>query len=208
VCDLVISELTAAGPGGADDEFVELYNPSGQAVSVAGWALQYRAAAGASWSATTLLPAGASIPARGFYLVTSATTAGGYGASTTPDYVAHTPAGAVKVLGFAAAGGNVRLGLPGAATTLANTDPLISDAVAYGTGIYGEGTAATVGAWGSSAPYVGASIERKASATSTSATMSGSEAGAGNGRDTNDNSADWVTRATREPQNTSSTPEP
>ena len=70
------------------------------------------------------------------------------------------------------------------------------------------GAAAPVGAWGSSGPYLGASIERKASATSTSTTMSGAEAGAGNGYDTNANSNDWVTRATREPQNTSSAPEP
>lgn len=208
VCDLVISELTAAGPGGADDEFVELYNPSSQVVSVAGWLLQYRAAAGLSWSAATLLPAGASIPARGFYLVTSTTAAGGYSGASTPDYVAHSTTGAVKPFGFSAVGGNVRLGLPGATTAMPNTDAFISDAVAYGTGLYGEASAAPVGAWGSSSPYSGASIERKASATSTSATMSGSEATAGNGRDTNDNAADWVTRAAREPQNTSSSPEP
>jgi hypothetical protein len=207
-CALVISELTAAGPGGADDEFVELYNPSSQAVSVAGWALQYRAAAGASWSSTTLLPAGASIPGRGFYLVTSTTAAGGYTGAATPDFVARSSTGSVKPLSYAATGGNVRLGLPGASTSMPNTDPFISDAVAYGTGIYGEGTAAPVGAWGASAPYLGASIERKASASSTPATMSGGEASAGNAQDSNDNSADWVTRATREPQNASSTPEP
>ncbi|MDP3153201.1 MAG: thrombospondin type 3 repeat-containing protein [Archangium sp.] len=206
-CDLVISEVTAAGPGGADDEFVELFNPSSQAVSVAGWVLQYRAATGANWSATTLLPAGASIPARGFYLVTSVVSSVAYTGSATPDYVARSTAGAVKMLAYAAAGGNVRLGLPGASTTLANTDPSISDTVAYGTGINGEGSAAPVGAWGASGPYTGASIERKASATSTSATMSGTEATAGNARDTNDNAADWVTRAAREPQNSSSAPE-
>ena len=58
------------------------------------------------------------------------------------------------------------------------------------------------------ADYVGASIERKASATSTSATMAGAEAGAGNGQDTNANSNDWVTRALREPQNSGSAAEP
>ena len=211
-CDLVISELTAAGPTGADDEFVELYNPSSQAVSVAGWVLQYHPATSSTWSVTTLLPAGASIPARGFYLVTSFTSggaSGNYSGTTTPDFVAKTGTGVAKALGFAATGGgNVRLGLPGATTTAANTDPMISDTVAYGTGAFGEGTAAPLGAWGASAPYTGASIERKASATSTSTTMSGSEAAAGNARDSNDNSADFVTRAVREPQNTSSAPEP
>lgn len=208
-CDLLISELAAAGPGGADDEFVELYNPSAQAVSLAGWVLQYHAASTtSSWQATTLLPAGASIPARGFYLVTSTTAAGGYSGSVAADFVARTGAGVVKALSYAAVGGNVRLGLPGASTTLANTDLLISDAVAYGTGVNGEGTAAPVGAWGSSAPYSGASIERKASMGSTSATMAGSDAALGNGWDSNDNVSDWVTRGSREPQNTASAPEP
>jgi hypothetical protein len=207
VCDLLISEVAAAGGGGSDDEFVEIYNPSTQAVSLAGWVLQYRAATGSSWSAATLFPAGASIPARGFYLVTSNTTTGGYSGAVTPDFIARGSTGAAKFLGFAAAGGNVRLGLPGATNGLLNTDPLISDTVAYGTGAYGEGAAAPVGAWGSG-PYVSASIERKATMSSTSATMSGSEASAGNGYDSNVNSADWVTRATRDPQNASSAPEP
>lgn len=207
VCDLLISELAAAGAGGSDDEFVELYNPSAQAGSLAGWVLQYRAATGASWSAATLLPAGASIPARGFYLVTSNTATGGYSGTATPDFIARGSTGSVKFLGFAAAGGNVRLGLPGATTGLANTDPLISDTVAYGTGAYGEGSAAPVGAWGAG-PYVSASIERKATMSSTSATMSGSESSAGNGYDSNTNANDWVTRAMRQPQNASSTPEP
>ena len=77
-----------------------------------------------------------------------------------------------------------------------------------GTGTNPEGSGAPVGGWGSSPPYLGASLERKASASSTSTTMSGSESAAGNGRDSHDNAADWVTRALREPQNTTSTPEP
>jgi hypothetical protein len=204
-CDLVISEVAAAGPDGASDEFVELFNPSNQAVSVAGWVLQYRAASGTSWSPATLLPAGASIPPRGFYLVTSIIVPGGdgYSGATTPDHVARSTTGTLKAFSFAAAGGNVRLGLPGAMTSLQNADPMISDVVAWGTGEFGEGTAATVGAWSS-----GGSIERKASVSSTSATMIGAEAGAGNARDSNDNAADWVTRAARGPQNTSSPAEP
>lgn len=202
-CDLVISELAAAGPAGGDDEFVELYNPSLQAVPIAGWVLQYRAAMGASWSTTTVLPSGASIPARGFYLVTSSTAPGGYSAATTPDYVARGSAGSERFLTYSATGGNVRIGV-----LIPASNPLVIDTVAYGNGAYGEGSAATVGAWGSSAPYQPASIERRASMSSTPATMSGSEASAGNGYDSNDNSLDWVTRATRQPQNASSTPEP
>ncbi|HEY0880657.1 MAG TPA: thrombospondin type 3 repeat-containing protein, partial [Archangium sp.] len=98
VCDLVISELTAAGPNGADDEFVELFNPSSQTVSLAGWVLQYRPATGSSWSLVTTLPAGASIPARGFYLVTSQASPGGYVGTVTPDFVALSGSGSTKAL--------------------------------------------------------------------------------------------------------------
>lgn len=208
VCDVLISELTAAGPSGADDEFIELYNPSLQSVSVAGWVLQYRAAAGASWAPLTVLPAGATVPGRGFFLISSTVgTSTGYTGATTPDYQARnvTTPFTPKMLGLAATGGHVRLGLPGATNGLTNADPAISDVVGWGTATFTEATPAPVGAWASNAA---GSIERKASATSTSATMAGTEASAGNGRDTNDNGADFVTRAAREPQNTASTPEP
>lgn len=206
VCDVLISELTAAGPGGPDDEFVELYNPSLQSVSLAGWVLQYRAAnGGAGWSALTLLPAGANIPARGYYLVTSTAGVSGYTGATSPDYEARGATGSPKVLQLGVTGGHVRLGLPGASSALANGDPAISDVLGWGPAMFPEGSPAPVGPWASNGA---GSLERKASATSTSATMSGSEASAGNGRDSNDNGADFVTRTTREPQNKLSTPEP
>lgn len=198
VCDIVISELAAAGPSGADDEFVELFNASNQPVPVAGWVLQYVASSG-SVASIGVLPAGASIPARGFYLVTSK-TAGGYSGSATSDFIVVTGAGVPKALSLAAGGAAVRLALPGVPV-------VVSDAVGYGNGS-GEGTPSPVGAWGSSSPYTGASIERKASATSTEATMNGSELNAGNNRDTQDNAADFIQRATRQPQNKNSPAEP
>ncbi|MFO0594824.1 MAG: thrombospondin type 3 repeat-containing protein [Myxococcaceae bacterium] len=207
VCDVLLSELTAAGPGGADDEFVEIYNPAQQPVPLAGWVLQYRSAAGASWSVTTILPTGASVPPHGFYLVTSLVGAAGYTGSTTTDFEARGVSApmAPKALGYAAAGGHVRLVLPGASTAVANNDPAVSDVVGWGTASFPDGTAAPVGAWASNGS---GSIERKASATSTSTSMSTTEASAGNGRDTNDNGADFVTRAVREPQNHLSPAEP
>ncbi|MFT3711019.1 MAG: thrombospondin type 3 repeat-containing protein [Archangium sp.] len=207
VCDVLISELTAAGPGGADDEFLEIYNPSTQSVSLAGWVLHYRAAASASWNVTTILPAGASVPARGFYLVTSLTGAAGYTGTVTPDYVARgvTSPMAPKTLSWAAAGGHVRLVLPSTSTSAANSDPAVSDLVGWGTAMFADGTAAPVGAWASNGT---GSIERKANAASTTQSMSMGDAAAGNGYDTNDNGANFVTRAVREPQNTMATPEP
>ncbi len=207
VCDLVISELGAAGPGGADDEFLELYNPSNQSVSVAGWVLHYRSATGTSWAVSTILPAGASVPARGFYLVTSLVASNGYTGSTTSDYPARAVSSpfALKTLSWAGTGGHVRIVLPGTPTTATNTDPGVSDLVGWGNATAPEGTAAPVGTWASNGS---GSIERKASAGSTSMTMLTSEASSGNGRDTNDNGADFVTRATRGPQNTASPTEP
>lgn len=207
VCDVLISELTAAGPGGADDEFVEIYNPSTQSVSLAGWVLHYRSATGASWNVTTILPAGASVPAGGYYLVTSLTGSGGYTGTVTADYVARavTAPMAPKTLSYAAAGGHVRLVLPGASTSIANNDPAVSDLVGWGTAMFADGMAATAGAWASNGT---GSIERKANMASTSMSMTTTDATAGNGHDTNDNLNNFVTRAVREMQNTASAPEP
>ena len=196
VCDLLISELAAAGPLGADDEFIELYNASAQVVPVAGWVLKRVASTGTE---TTLnaLPAGAQVPAHGFFLYASGTDAG-YSGTTTPDVVAFaSSSGAPKVLSLNGTSGGVRLYLPDAMT--------LSDAVAWSA----DGGAAPLGAWGNSAAtYAPASVERKASAGSTSATMSGAEATAGNGYDSQNNANDFVTRDQRAPQSTSSTPEP
>ncbi len=207
VCDVLLSELSAAGEGGAADEFVELYNPSAQPVSLAGWGLQYAAATSTTWESRGVFPAGASVPARGYFLIGSGGT-GGYAGSPAADFLALSGTGTPRALGLASPGGKVRLVLPGATTALPGSDLRVVDTVGYGTATGGEGAPAPVGAWGASAPYVSASIERKASATSTSATMGGSEASAGNGWDTNDNASDFVTRAARQPQATSSPPEP
>lgn len=211
VCDIVISELAAAGPDGADDEFIELFNASAQPVSLAGWVLQYVPSSG-NVAAISVLPAGASIPARGFFLVTSRTSGGSsggvYTGAATPDFVALSGTGTTKAIGLSSGVAAVRLALPGATSMTAASSPLISDVVGYGVGAACEGTPSAVGAWGSSSPYVGASLERKASASSTEATMTGSEANAGNGRDTQNNAADILPRAARQPQNSSSPAEP
>jgi hypothetical protein len=58
---LVISEFRTRGPNGSDDEFVELYNPTGAAVNIGGWSIRRSASCGATTyslftiSSTTLL---------------------------------------------------------------------------------------------------------------------------------------------------------
>ncbi|MCA2976866.1 MAG: thrombospondin type 3 repeat-containing protein [Myxococcaceae bacterium] len=210
-CDLVISELAAAGPSGADDEFVELYNPGQEDVSLVGWALQSRGPTASNWSTVnTFTGAGLVIRARGYFLVTSGASAG-YSGPTPADFEARTTAGAPKSMGLANANGHVRLVLPGAGAATPATDALVADTVGYGAGAtLCEGSPAPQGPWGSTAPYLAASLERKANAASTPATMGpgGADATAGNGHDTNVNGSDFVTRAQRQPQSSQSGSEP
>jgi hypothetical protein len=195
-CDLLISELAAGGTGGTGDEFVELYNAGPQPLDIGGWKLQYRSAAGVSWGILLTFPQGAVVPARGHYLVASAT---GY-AGLTPDA---TRAGALSLSETA---GHLRVGGPQVGPgTDAATARHVFDLVGWGSTAVGpEGTAVPSAAFSG-----GASLERKAGPSSTAASMAGgADALSGNGQDTDDNAADFVERPVREPQSSQSTPEP
>ncbi len=205
-CDIVISELAAAGPNGAGDEFVELYNRGPVAVSLGGWKLQYRSAAGTGYSVIDTIPVGASIGPRGYFLVASG-TAGGY--LGTPDLVVKTGAGVDTTMSLSGTDGHVRLGLPGVSTALVGldggVDPLVADTVGYGGSALGPETSPVIGASFST----GQSIERKANASSTAASMTtGADVAAGNNQDTDNNGLDFVIRPTRQPQGKVSSVEP
>lgn len=203
-CDVLISELAAAGPNGAGDEFVELYNPGAAAVSLGGWQLQYASAPSGTWTTKVVLPTNASVPARGFYLVASVVSldgGAGYVGAAAPNTAFSS------TLNFAATDGHVRLVLPEANAATPASDPLVSDTVGWGAvANLCEGMPAPVPAW-TGATATG-SLERKVSANSTATTMMGAEATLGNGRDTQDNAADFVARTQREPQNSASPAEP
>src|SRR6185369_1360739 len=63
---VVISEFRFRGPGGASDEFIELYNNSDAPFGIGGYLLRgSNNAAGVTTRAT--IPAGRTIPARGHY---------------------------------------------------------------------------------------------------------------------------------------------
>lgn len=203
-CDVVISELAAGGnsTGGADDEFIELYNGGPSAIDLSGWKIQYRSASGGSYSTLETIPSGTALPAKSYFLFTSG--GGTYVGSAAPDLERKNSTGGGIPLSLSSSAGHVRVGPGGLGTS--PTDPLAIDTLGYGS--------TAVGAEGNNpfpAPNFagGQSVERKANASSTTSSMEGgADALAGNNYDSQNNGNDFVLRNTRQPQNRSSATEP
>ncbi|HVE81971.1 MAG TPA: lamin tail domain-containing protein [Myxococcales bacterium] len=194
---VVISEISAEALANANDEFVELYNPTSLSFSLANHVVQYRSAAGASFLEILTLDGGARIQPYGYFLIgmNSYTTG-----TSGPAADARASGGGVFLSNSA---GSVRLGAPGIGT--APSEVLTLDLVGYGGASSAEDAsvpAPGAGSWGS--------LERKARQSSTSGTMGigGTDSSLGNAYDTGDNSMDFVTRGLRDPQNSSSAAEP
>jgi hypothetical protein len=193
---VVISELGVGVGGAADNEFVELYNPTSQEIDISGWRIQYKAAAATTtaYQNKAVLPTTARIASHGYYLVGSG-GAGGYSGPVPPDavYLAAS-SGNPTAFQFSGTAGHVRIGPNGISTSI--TDPTAIDTVGYGVGVsHPEG--------GAAAPAPGAaSIERKANANATQMSMAagGADALFGNALDTDNNGADFVLRAMPQPQ--------
>ncbi len=82
---VVINEVYGGGGNSGStykNDFIELYNNSGSAVSLAGWSVQYASATGSTWAVTNL---SGSIPANGYYLIQQAAGTGGTTNLPTPD---------------------------------------------------------------------------------------------------------------------------
>ncbi|MBR9974438.1 MAG: lamin tail domain-containing protein, partial [Bacteroidetes bacterium] len=177
---VVISEFATRGAAAnAAGEFVEIYNPTNQAVNISGWALQYQSASGSSYNPLATVPEGTAMPPKSYFLFTSPTWSG-------------TPAGDVAWSGSGLAdNGNLRI---------VNASGVPVDRVGFGSGNNPEGSVA---------PNHGTSgndnsVERKASTTSTAASLAagGAEEFAGNGWDSDNNAADFVEQTGgRHPQN-------
>ncbi len=185
---VLISEFAAfSGSSGAaaGDEFVELYNPGDTVASLKGLKVEYGSSTGTTWSSkngAAGFAAGVTIPAHGYFLITSTNS---YSGTVAADF---------KATGD--------LGLGGTAGVLQLVvGTTVMDFVGYGTGttrVEGTGPAPVHTVSGNG------SVERKAVASSTADTMAagGVDALRGNGRDSGDNKTDFIIRTARDPQNT------
>ncbi|MEV6596493.1 ExeM/NucH family extracellular endonuclease [Actinoplanes sp. NPDC051346] len=175
---LVISEVYVnGGSSGAaySNKFVELFNPTANAISLAGDTLQYRSATSTGTpSGTQVFALTGSVAAHGHFLVQLP----GNGASTNPGAALPTPDLATTA-GVNPGGAGGTLYLAASATGVPPTDTTVIDRIGWGTSNAPEGTAST----GNSLVL---SYQRAAS-----------------GADTDNNAADFTTAAPT-PQNASS----
>jgi hypothetical protein len=66
---LVISEFRTLGPNGAEDEFVEIYNPTGAAVNIGGWMVKKSSSCGTSTETLATIPSSSVLLAGQHYLL-------------------------------------------------------------------------------------------------------------------------------------------
>ena len=128
--DVVISEVYGGGGNtGAllKQDFIELYNTSGSAVSIDGWSVQYASAAGSSWQVTALT---GSIEPGAHFLVGE-----GFGAGGTIDL---PPVDMLGTISMGATSGKVALStgttsLTGICGATCATNPAVHDYIGFGT---------------------------------------------------------------------------
>ena len=179
---VVISEVQVTGTS-ANDEFVELYNPTGSSVDLTGWRLTRKTSTGTQSNLVVSLSG--SVPAQGYFFIAHPDYDGAVAADMT--YSATTSALAIN-----------------------NSVVLYSDAGTTIVDLLGMGGASASETATIANPATDGSIERKANAGSDSTSMGsgGADEFAGNGQDTDNNSSNFVQRDVSDPQNSSSSIEP
>lgn len=177
---VVISEVQLSGAT-ANDEFIELYNPTETTISLQHWKLTKKTAGGTESNIVATISG--AIAAHGYFLIARSE----YQGTVTPD-VTYT---------------NNLITSDNTVLLYDNTKSLI-DKVGLGSMPTLDKETAPV-----SAPSASHSAERKANSTSTISSMTtGSDALSGNGEDTDNNAADFIIRTVSDPQNSHSTIEP
>lgn len=175
--NIVISEIQIAGEN-ANDEFIELYNPTTQDVTMTNWRLSKRTSTLTGTITNLVSSLSGTISAHGYFLVANPQ----FTSTVVPDlwYSASTSGIAVN-----------------------NTVILYSDAGQTVVDKVGLGTAEDNEAQSTVVPPPFSSIERKASSSSSSESMGmgGIDELQGNGFDTDNNNNDFVLRSLSQPQN-------
>lgn len=187
VSHVVISEIQVAGigTGHANDEFVELYNPTDNAIDLTNFRLTRKTAGGTASILVSNLSG--SIASHHFFLIANPLfTAIGI----TPDALYSSTSRAIT--------SDNTIILSGSDHTT------VIDKVGFGSATDFEGSVFP------SNPVNGGSLERKAFSTSTTISMEvgGSDEFLGNGQDSDNNANDFILRDTSQPQNSLSSPEP
>jgi predicted extracellular nuclease len=128
---LVINEIaidSKVGTGGAEDDWVELFNPTAQSVALTGWSIQKSTASGGSVVRQSLT---GSVPANGYFLIVRDN------ASTTQ--ALKDKADLLVADTFSLASNNVVYLVNGNVNITGATDPSIVDLVGFGTSAIFEG---------------------------------------------------------------------
>jgi hypothetical protein len=190
---VVISELFYDETGTDYNEFCELYNPTDSDIDIGGWKLKAFNQTG-TLQTTTTFSVGANISAHKFYLIGE------------KDPLNSSDWGGTEISPDCLRGGDDWQNGPGDYIILYDDSDKYVDGVKYGSF---EGSPEITDCPEYSNVGPSKSIERKAIASSSSTTMapSGAHYTWGNGEDTDDNSADFITKTSPEPQNSSSAAE-
>ena len=183
--NLLISEVRSRGVGGGSDEFVELYNPSTDPVTLdASWTLDARSDTATSYSARWT-GTGKIIPAHGHFLLT--------GSAYTQQ-----PAADESLL----------TGITDATALRLSRAGVVVDALCYGF------DAATLMVFVNDPTYVcegrpAMNVHDNTPVTNVDESIERKPGGrAGNGMDTNDNATDFAALTPSNPQNSASAPSP
>ena len=177
---VVISEARINGTGSAEnDEFIEIYNPTGVTVDLTGWTITSQNATGGNQLTINLH---SSLPPHKYLLV------GDAGMNPAPD---------VALTSFS-------LTNPGGSIILKDNSQHVVDALGWGNPQVYEGTpVSNSGADGNSLER-----KASANSTAQTLARGGSEEFAGNGYDSDNNANDFVVQTQPSPQNLASPPEP
>jgi hypothetical protein len=80
---VVISEFRTTGPSGANDEFVEIYNPTNAPIDISGWILSASNNSGGTQARATI-PASTILRSGQYYLIVNNSSSGGYSITSVP----------------------------------------------------------------------------------------------------------------------------